>query len=144
MQMRALYRKAHESGREECLLRLVDRNLRNIYDKNEVMRVIKIALLCSNDIANSRPSISQVVSILLGTQDLPEYLLKTLLQTLQSTPSAGLSNIGMWDDTDHEYSNISPIHGGRNTLSETYASGDTSTSRVEPDRCNSLADMEGR
>lgn len=135
MQMRELYKKAHESGREECLLRLVDRNLRNVYDKEEVIRVLKIALLCANDASTLRPPITQVVSMLLGTQTIPEYQLKSLLQSLQSSPS--MANIELWDD----FSNISPIRAGALNPSTS-----RSTSRVEADPMSkiSVVDMEGR
>lgn len=143
-EMRDLYRKSQESGRDEYLLRLVDRNLRHIYDSDEVIRVLKIGLLCSSDVANTRPSISQVVSILLGALDIPEYLLKSLLQNLQSSPSTALTNLDIWDDTDQEYSNISPINGGHTHLLHE-ASVDTtgSASRVEAGRISPV-DLEGR
>ena len=139
--MRDLYRKSHESGKEEHLLRLADRNLHHAYDKDEVIKVVKIALLCANDVANYRPPITQVVSMLLGTQTIPEYLLKSLLQSLQSSPS--ISNIEMWDDND--FSNISPAHAGRLNLSHGI-SGNTSTSRIEADPISRISpvDMEGR
>ncbi|KAG0569963.1 hypothetical protein KC19_6G128600 [Ceratodon purpureus] len=140
-EMRDLYRKSHESGKEEHLLRLADRNLHHAYDKDEVIKVVKIALLCANDVANYRPPITQVVSMLLGTQTIPEYLLKSLLQSLQSSPS--ISNIEMWDDND--FSNISPAHAGRLNLSHGI-SGNTSTSRIEADPISRISpvDMEGR
>ena len=141
MQMRGLYRKAHESGREEYLLRLVDRNLRHVYDKDEVIRVVKIALLCANDTPTARPLITNVVSMLLGGQTIPEYLLKPLLQSLHASPSLDFG-IELWDDND--FSSISPIHGtGRLNSSQ----GNTSrSSRIEADPISRIlpVDMEGR
>jgi len=143
-EMRDLYRKAQESGKDEYLLRLVDRNLRENYDREEVVRVLKISLLCSTDNPNSRPSISQVVSILLGTQDVPEYLLKSLLQSLQSSPSVALAHIDIWEDTD-EFSNISAINGRHNHLSQQESVDTTgSASRVETTGRISPVDLEGR
>jgi hypothetical protein len=100
-----------------------------------VISVLKIALLCANDNPASRPSITQVVHMLLGTQPIPEYVLKYLLsQDLVASPP--LYDIEMWDDTG--YSSISPANAGR-VLS--HASGTTSTSRLSP---VNVVSLEGR
>nr|XP_024386592.1 L-type lectin-domain containing receptor kinase IX.1-like isoform X2 [Physcomitrium patens] len=64
-EVRDLYRKSQETGRDDYLLRLVDRNLHGVFNKEEVIRVLKIALICANDNPASRPSITQVISMLL-------------------------------------------------------------------------------
>lgn len=139
--MRELYCRAQETGKEEYLLRLVDRNLHQNYCKDEVVRLLKIALICSNDIANARPSISQVVSIILRMHDVPEYLLKSLCQGLRSSPSIALSNKEiMWDVDTDDFSNISPLHGDRTNLSHSDTTG--RASRSEPGTIS--PDMEGR
>ncbi|KAG0587012.1 hypothetical protein KC19_2G134300 [Ceratodon purpureus] len=143
-EMRDLYKKAHDSGEEDYLLRLVDRNLHGLFMKEEVIRVLKIALLCANDNPASRPSITQVVHMLLGTQTIPEYVLKYLLsQNTQSSPP--LYDIEMWDDND--YSCILPNNGGR-VLSHTSGTtvGTTSTSRLDRSLSPHVnaASLEGR
>jgi hypothetical protein len=107
MQIRDLYKKAHETGNNECLLRLVDQNLHGVFNREEVTRVMKIAVLCANDNPASRPTIMQVLSMLLGTQPIPEYVLKYLLSQghLQSSPP--LYDIEMWD-ASHDCSGMLP------------------------------------
>nr|XP_043635295.1 G-type lectin S-receptor-like serine/threonine-protein kinase At1g11330 isoform X2 [Erigeron canadensis] len=71
----------HEAGTE---LELVDKKLSE-YDENEVRRVLKVALLCTQTSPTQRPSMSQVVAILSGDIEAtgvitrPEYLVDTFL-----------------------------------------------------------------
>lgn len=143
MQIRDLYKKAHETSDEDYLLRLVDRNLHGVFLKEEVLRVLKIALLCANDNAASRPSITQVVHMLLGTQTIPEHVLNYLLnQNLHLSPP--LHDIEMWSDDD--YSSILPAKAGRE-LSHTSGTTVGTTSRSRLDRSLSpvnVTSLEGR
>ncbi|KAG2677674.1 hypothetical protein I3760_12G108400 [Carya illinoinensis] len=54
------------------LLDLVDPRLGSNYRKEEVMRVIKVALLCTNVSASTRPTMSSAVSMLEGGVVIPE------------------------------------------------------------------------
>ena len=54
------------------LLDLVDPRLGSNYRKEEVMRVINVALLCANVSAAVRPTMSSVVSMLEGGAVIPE------------------------------------------------------------------------
>ncbi|KAL8094154.1 L-type lectin-domain containing receptor kinase S.4-like [Apium graveolens] len=50
---------------------VVDKRLEGEYDENEVVIVLKLGLMCSNHVANSRPSMRQVVRYLEGEVGLP-------------------------------------------------------------------------
>lgn len=50
---------------------VVDKRLEGEYDENEVVVVLKLGLMCSNHVANSRPSMRQVVRYLEGEVGLP-------------------------------------------------------------------------
>ncbi|XP_047322459.1 L-type lectin-domain containing receptor kinase S.4 [Impatiens glandulifera] len=54
------------------ILKVVDPRLGGYFDEGEVMVVIKIGLICSNDAAAARPSMRQVVRYLDGEMELPE------------------------------------------------------------------------
>lgn len=53
----------HDKGE---LLRLVDTSLNENFDVEEATRFLKISLLCTQDMPKLRPSMSTVVSMLLG------------------------------------------------------------------------------
>ncbi|KAG8479519.1 hypothetical protein CXB51_029281 [Gossypium anomalum] len=55
------------------LLELVDTRIGSDCDKNEVMTMINVALLCTNPTASARPPMSSVVSILEGKAEVQEY-----------------------------------------------------------------------
>nr|PNR62805.1 hypothetical protein PHYPA_001229 [Physcomitrium patens] len=135
-EMRDLSRKAHETGAEELMLRYADQKLQNDFNKEEAIRVLKVALLCTNDAPTSRPSITQVVQVLIGAREFPEYLLKHLLESYQSTPRP------RWYDSDLSNANSSYTHTGRHFNSPT-AVTTTSASRDEIG-CVSSVNMEGR
>ena len=56
-------------GRES---ELVDELLANLYSSSEVMRCVQIALLCVQDNAADRPSMTEVVLILSSNTDIPQ------------------------------------------------------------------------
>nr|KAJ0195379.1 hypothetical protein LSAT_V11C700386010 [Lactuca sativa] len=68
----------HEGNRE---LELVDEELSE-FDENEVKRVIKVALLCTQTSPTSRPSMSRVMAMISGDIEAsgditrPEYLMR--------------------------------------------------------------------
>ncbi|GAA0162723.1 hypothetical protein LIER_18753 [Lithospermum erythrorhizon] len=57
--------------REGSVLEVVDEKLKNEFDENEVMMVIKLGLMCSNHSPSSRPSMRQVVSYFEGEIGVP-------------------------------------------------------------------------
>ena len=81
-----MYKEAFEASDDEILLQFVDPRLNGEVDGEEAIRLFKIALLCTADSPNSRPSMSQVIPMLLGQQGIPEYLLENLMHPQISTP----------------------------------------------------------
>jgi len=74
-----LYKEALETSDDQILLQFVDSRLNGEVNGEEAIRLFKIALLCTAESPNSRPSMSQVVPMLLGQQEIPEYLLENLM-----------------------------------------------------------------
>ncbi|KAK5786905.1 hypothetical protein PVK06_041555 [Gossypium arboreum] len=64
---------AHVLKENGNLLELVDTRIGSDCDKNEVMTMINVALLCTNPTASARPPMSSVVSILEGKAEVQEY-----------------------------------------------------------------------
>ncbi|KAK4270357.1 hypothetical protein QN277_023400 [Acacia crassicarpa] len=62
--------------REARLLEVVDPKLNGEYDEEEVVMVLKLGLICCNDVPNSRPSMKHLVMFLEGEVELPESLKK--------------------------------------------------------------------
>ncbi|KAK2987106.1 hypothetical protein RJ640_011817 [Escallonia rubra] len=59
---------------ERGLMELVDSRLGSEYDKEEVMAMINVALLCTNISPAVRPAMSSVVSMLEGKAVVPEFV----------------------------------------------------------------------
>ncbi|KAG0587010.1 hypothetical protein KC19_2G134200 [Ceratodon purpureus] len=103
-EIRGAYLRSCEASDEDLLLRLVDARLIGRFDKDEVARVLKVALLCTSDRPSIRPSISEVILMLTGSQEIPEHLLQDFVtrgdhsrrMSIQSSPD--LSNIQWWED----------------------------------------------
>jgi len=55
-------------------MELVDSRLGSDFNKKEAMAMINVALLCTNDTSNLRPSMSSVVSMLEGRIVVPEFV----------------------------------------------------------------------
>nr|GMD58363.1 probable leucine-rich repeat receptor-like serine/threonine-protein kinase At3g14840 [Ipomoea batatas] len=55
------------------LMKLIDPRLGSDFDKEEALRMTKVALLCTNHSPVLRPSMSEVVSMLEGHDDILEY-----------------------------------------------------------------------
>ncbi|KAH1222937.1 putative leucine-rich repeat receptor-like serine/threonine-protein kinase [Glycine max] len=65
---------AHLLKEKGNLMELVDRRLGSNFNENEVMMMIKVALLCTNATSNLRPTMSSVLSILEGRTMIPEFI----------------------------------------------------------------------
>jgi hypothetical protein len=100
-----LYKEALETSDDQILLQFVDPRLNGEVNGEEAIRLFKIALLCTAESPNSRPSMSQVVPMLLGQQEIPEYLLENLMLPQTPTPRKmgslpsdleGLSSSSSW------------------------------------------------
>ncbi|KAJ1402630.1 Serine/threonine-protein kinase, active site [Sesbania bispinosa] len=62
--------------KEGRILDVVDPKLNGNFDEKEVIMVLKLGLICSNDVPTVRPSMRQVVRILDGEVELPDDLRK--------------------------------------------------------------------
>ncbi|PNX93046.1 L-type lectin-domain receptor kinase S.4 [Trifolium pratense] len=65
-----------EKYKEGRMLEVVDPKLNGKFDENEVMMVLKLGMICSNDVPTIRPSMRQVLRILDGEVELPNELRK--------------------------------------------------------------------
>nr|GMD01714.1 probable leucine-rich repeat receptor-like serine/threonine-protein kinase At3g14840 [Ipomoea batatas]GME07048.1 probable leucine-rich repeat receptor-like serine/threonine-protein kinase At3g14840 [Ipomoea batatas] len=59
--------------RKGNLMELIDSRLGSNFDKDQALRMVKVALLCTNTSPVLRPSMSAVVSMLEGHDDILEY-----------------------------------------------------------------------
>ncbi|XP_057459156.1 L-type lectin-domain containing receptor kinase S.4-like [Lotus japonicus] len=66
--------KKYKEGRA---LDVVDPKLNGVFDESEVLKVLKMGLLCSSNAATDRPSMRQVVRFLDGEVGLPDELRKS-------------------------------------------------------------------
>ncbi|XP_057949736.1 probable LRR receptor-like serine/threonine-protein kinase RFK1 isoform X2 [Malania oleifera] len=58
------------------LIELVDKKLESEFDKEEVERVVRVALLCTNATPSLRPIMSEVVAMLEGQMPVPDVILE--------------------------------------------------------------------
>jgi len=65
-----------ERYKEGRILEVMDPKLNGDFNESEVMMVLKLGLMCSNDVPTIRPSIRQVVRILDGEVELPNEMRK--------------------------------------------------------------------
>ncbi|GLU18027.1 hypothetical protein SLE2022_343500 [Rubroshorea leprosula] len=72
------------------LLELVDPRLESNYNKKEVMRMINVALLCTNPSPAGRPIMSSIVSMLEG---------KTVVDELSLDPGTSIDSLKKFDQT---------------------------------------------
>ncbi|KAL7248373.1 hypothetical protein ACSBR2_003149 [Camellia fascicularis] len=63
-----------DNWKEGTFLNVVDPSLKGEFDEIEVLMVLKLGLMCSNNVALTRPSMRQVVRYLEGEIDVPEVL----------------------------------------------------------------------
>ncbi|XP_020272896.1 L-type lectin-domain containing receptor kinase IV.2-like [Asparagus officinalis] len=83
----------YENWRRGSLIDTMDSRLRDEYRDHEVELVLKLGLLCSHPIPESRPSMRRVMQILDGDAQLPELLPSFLsLSSLSLYRSAGFDN----------------------------------------------------
>lgn len=66
--------QAHILGEKGKLLMLVDRKLGLDFDEEEALRMIKVAMLCSNSSPARRPAMSAVVSMLTSDVSIPDFV----------------------------------------------------------------------
>ncbi|KAF7836622.1 putative leucine-rich repeat receptor-like serine/threonine-protein kinase [Senna tora] len=66
---------AHVLKENDYLMELVDRRLGSDFDREDVMVMIDVALLCTNPSSSLRPSMSSVLSMLEGKTVVPEFIL---------------------------------------------------------------------
>ncbi|RYR15768.1 hypothetical protein Ahy_B04g072694 isoform C [Arachis hypogaea] len=65
-----------EKFKEGRILDMVDPRLNGDFDENEILMVLKLGLICSNDNPNARPNIRQVMRYLDGEVELPDEMRK--------------------------------------------------------------------
>ncbi|MED6116037.1 hypothetical protein PIB30_096408 [Stylosanthes scabra] len=63
-----------EKFKEGRILDMVDPRLNGDFDENEILMVLKLGLICSNDNPNGRPNIRQVMRYLDGEVELPDEM----------------------------------------------------------------------
>ncbi|XVE76402.1 hypothetical protein DITRI_Ditri12bG0169900 [Diplodiscus trichospermus] len=63
--------------KKERVLDVVDTRLNGLYDEDEMLIVLKLGLICSNDVPAARPSMRQIVRYLDRETELPENLMLT-------------------------------------------------------------------
>ena len=82
----------------------MDARLIGRFEREEVVRVLKVALLCTTDSPTIRPSISQVILMLEGSQEIPDHILQDFgtrgdhFTTHVGAVISDLSNIQWWED----------------------------------------------
>lgn len=81
----------------------MDARLVGKYDRDEVLRVLKVALLSTMDSPTTRASISEVILMLVGSQEIPEHIQEVGTRgdhsrstSVQSSPD--LSCLQWWED----------------------------------------------
>ncbi|KAL7605573.1 probable leucine-rich repeat receptor-like serine/threonine-protein kinase At3g14840 [Lactuca sativa] len=84
---------------DESLIHLVDSRLGLHFDAEEALRMIRIALLCTNNNPNERPLMSEVVDLLQGNINLQDYRVRS-----PESPETGhgeFSNLVLSPETYH-------------------------------------------
>ncbi|KAL4375954.1 hypothetical protein GQ457_02G041410 [Hibiscus cannabinus] len=104
------------------VLDVVDTRLNGLYDEGETMMVLKLGLICSNDVPAARPSMRQIVRYLDGEADLPEKL---------SPPAVFGGGAEGFEAFVHSFSSASSSSSSPSDKMSSYpflANGDASTS----------------
>lgn len=80
-------------------MELVDQRLGCNYDIEEAEKMVNVALVCTNQVASERPTMSEVVNMLEGTMVIPDevpdfraYANDLRFRTIRSNRSDGISN----------------------------------------------------
>ncbi|KAK3032719.1 hypothetical protein RJ639_035163 [Escallonia herrerae] len=80
-----VFRVAYVYNKERRLADLVDKDLSSYYDFMEAMRILNLAMMCTNQTPTLRPTMSEVVSVLQGE--------KTVEQVFGAPPTDSSSTI---------------------------------------------------
>lgn len=81
-----MYKQSQTSKDDQLLLNLVDSRLHGNFDRDQVLRFMKTALLCTLDNPDMRPTTPQAISMLLGSEPVVENDLKPLVMLEYSKP----------------------------------------------------------
>ncbi|CAI9279515.1 unnamed protein product [Lactuca saligna] len=81
---------------DESLIHLVDSRLGLHFDAEEALRMIRIALLCTNNNPNERPLMSEIVDLLQGNINLQDYRVRS-----PETGHGEFSNLVLSPETYH-------------------------------------------
>ncbi|KAG6393833.1 hypothetical protein SASPL_144407 [Salvia splendens] len=98
------------------LLELVDPRLESTFNKEEMARAINVALICTNVVAAERPSISAVVTMLEGKDDIPKLASETRISVDKTRP--GEVEMGTLDGEG--VSMDAPRSGSSNSAADLY------------------------
>ncbi|GFP86369.1 L-type lectin-domain containing receptor kinase s.4 [Phtheirospermum japonicum] len=101
-----------DKWREGCVLEVVDPRLRGVFDEVEVVVVIKLGLLCSDNVPHKRPSMRQVVRVLEGELALPDECDgKRFEEDFVSSYRSSLNydKVSTWSSVDLETGSTSPV-----------------------------------
>lgn len=98
-----MYKQSQVEGDERVLLNLVDSRLVE-FDKDQVLRSLKMSLLCTLDNPELRPTTPQALAMLLGSEPIPDMDLQSLVQ-LEYPKSFhelefGVATSEAWSDTE--------------------------------------------
>jgi serine/threonine protein kinase len=107
-----LLERAWKLYEKDELVSLVDTSLEGDFDIEEACRYLKIGLLCTQDVPKLRPSMSNIVKMLIGELDFDD----------EKISKPGLIS-ELMDFKTHKKNNISPI----NSAGDSSSSGNTTT-----------------
>ncbi|CAI9088849.1 OLC1v1023293C1 [Oldenlandia corymbosa var. corymbosa] len=118
---------ANQLNEEGRLTELIDLRLGSKYNKDEVMRTIHIALLCTNQSSTDRPSMSSVVSMLEGRG---KKLIEELSASSKSNKSDKVRALEM--TTQRLFANSSDSQVEHVTMEVPFTASTTSTEDLYP------------
>lgn len=88
-----------EMWKQGNVLDVVDKRLGGEFDSNLAVVVIKLGLMCSNNVATRRPSMRQVVRFLEREVEMPETVVAPPMEELDWSKGGG----GEFEDSDDSY-----------------------------------------
>ncbi|KAH9723393.1 putative leucine-rich repeat receptor-like serine/threonine-protein kinase [Citrus sinensis] len=111
------------------LMELVDKRLGSNFDKEQVMVMINVALLCTDVSSTSRPSMSSVVSMLEGRADVQDFVPdSSVVSNIDKTKSEAIRNY-------YEFSEEQSMNGCQTqsmSIDEPYTGSSTSAADLYP------------
>ncbi|GAY59713.1 hypothetical protein CUMW_196620 [Citrus unshiu] len=111
------------------LMELVDKRLGSNFDKEQVMVMINVALLCTDVSSTSRPSMSSVVSMLEGRADVQDFVPdSSVVSNIDKTKSEAIRNY-------YEFSEEQSMNGCQTQsmwIDEPYTGSSTSAADLYP------------